>query len=754
MRSKKYLGRFLGFLLVVVLTAGCARDGGQQSGPVTDSTGTPAGNMQNSPDGSSDADVASVSESVPDVAPVPVSEAEDAEIAGKQLYLREYTRLPIKVSVPAWEYPNKVVYADVFDGVVYILAEYRSGEGEDLSRQFFLTTYRSGATELIWEPFALDFPEKSEWVIQSIAMPEEGELSFRVRVYGSGNGEVAEAVDSDFLAVTDLKGKLLSMTDPFPEEEEYLWNPAGARFGDLIGRGADGSMAISKRNQEGYTAFYSYDPETGRRDEIGVSAEVSQVEAIYPEGNMLYYVDSTRHLFRWDDKEKKLTELMDLAEINFPSGPDLFAFLLPGGAGRLLLCSLSTEMFQIFALSEEEYHPEDGIRMSVLRDSHINYQLDTAVEYNFAHWNCPISTEEAERNEEDAFRNRIMAQIVAGKGPDLMLVSAEDMVILAEKGALLDLTELIPEETMEQLFPCVIQDGTVDGKMVGLTTELMIDTMITADSTWSGESWTLEEFLQLSEEHEWELPIREYLVYIDSMRCLKALLPDLGHSQFLDMEAGIARFDSDEFIKILEICKKYEGREQKDVELGMDGLLAQEYAARQRWIMRLNDFSEFLSEYSGKAHLVGYPAEGGGHFTWTNFSYLVVNANTEHKEEIKKYIEMLLDYDRQMSPNGFLGISVRRDVVRDSVVTIDGIPKEIIGGGTSLQDLEYLKPDGTSYMEEFLDFIDGCKAGGKWPSQIEQILEEDLAPYFQGDKSAQEVAALVQNRVQLYLNER
>lgn len=317
MRRKKHFGSFLGFLLAAVLTVGCA--GGSEpatdgtgtpaadeenspdgSGPATDGTDTPAANEENSSDGSSDA----VSDSVSGAASVPVSEAGAAEITGKQLYLGEYTRLLLKDSVPVWEYQNKVLYADAYDGVVYILEEYRSGEGEDMSRQFFLTTYGRGATELSWEPFALDFPEKGQWFIGSMALPEEGKLSFWVYEYGSGGMDDV----SEFLAVTDLKGNLLSLTESIPEEEEYPW-----RIGTLVVRGADGSMAISRKEQERnyQTVFYSYDSETGRREEIGVSVEVPHVCAIYPEGNMLYYVDGARHLYQWDDREKKLTDMMD-----------------------------------------------------------------------------------------------------------------------------------------------------------------------------------------------------------------------------------------------------------------------------------------------------------------------------------------------------------------------------------------------------------------------------------------------------------
>lgn len=725
MRIKKHLRGFLGVFLAMVLTVGCAGGGGQQSGPA-DGSGASVGNTENSQEGGS-----------------------ETTIKGKQLYLGEYTRLLMKDSVPAWEYQNKELYADTYDGVVYILEEYNSVEGEDISRQFFLATYENGVTELSWEPFVLDFPEKGRWFIRSMAVPEEGKLSFWVCEYGSKNAETSGGLDaaSDFLAVTDLKGNLLSLTESIPEEEEYPWN----RIGTLVVRGADGSMAISRMEKERnyQTVFYSYDPETGRREEIGVSVEDPNAIAIYPEGNMLYYVDGNRHLFRWDDREKKLTDMMDLTDINFPTRPD-FTFILPGGAGRLLLCSLSTEMLQAFALSEEERHPEDEIRMSILRESSAEYKLETAAEYNYAHWNCPISTERPEKNEEDAYRNRIMAQIAAGKGPDLMLVTAEDMLLLAEKGVLLDLAELIPEETMGQLFQCAVQDGTVDGKMVGLHTELMIDTLLTADATWSGDSWTLEEFLKLQEEYQWEWPIGGGYLSINPMRCLKALLPDLGHSQFLDMEAGIARFDSDEFVRVLEICKNYGSDNYNSNGPNRKEMLAQECGACGAWVSDLFDFSYYMSEYGEKAHFVGYPAEGGGNYTWTYFSYLVVNANSEHKDEIKEYIAMLLDYERQFNNTNF-GFSVRRDVIRDSVVMVDGVPLTM--GRLGLGSID-LKPDGTTYLEEFLDFVDGCKAGVKWPSLIEQIMEEELAPYFKGDKSAREAADLVQNRVQLYLDER
>lgn len=721
---KRRLAGLLTVLLTVVMAAGCAGSGGKGY---------------------------DVKNAVKDFTDVSLA-SELTQIEGDQLYMGEYIRLSIKDAVPAWKYEDRRLYADAYDGVIYILAEYRSGE-EELSRQFFLTKYAYGTTEFAWEPFYLDFPEREGWSIRSMAMPKAGELSFRVTDKDK-NGELRY-----FLVVTDLQGNQLSLAENLPDEKEYPWNSEDAPYGDHVARGADGSLAACM-SREGKTRFYSYDPESGDREEIEISADVPYVRTLYPEGNKLYYVDN-KYLFRWDRAAKKLTDLIPLEEINFPTGSGQ-AFLLPGGQGRLLLCALGTNMFQVFCLSEEEYQPEDEIRMAVLKPSGLEYTLEAAVEYSYAHWNCPINTERAEEGEEEAFRNRVMAQIAAGEGPDLMLLSAEDMLILAEKGALMDLTELIPAETMGQLFPCVIENGTVDGKLVGMMTRLYINTMITADNTWPGDSWNLDEFLQLLEaKEEWNRPIGEYILYLDPMRCLKAILPDLCHSRFLDIDGGTARFECEEFIRILEICRQYEGRAEEywREEPESNASIAQrmidgEYISCPRWIMDLHSFSNILSEYDGKAHLVGYPAEGGGHFAGNNFHFVAVNANTKHKEEIKDFFAALLSYDRQFAGSR-LYLSIRGDVIRDTYIVVDGVSKEIvtIDGQTILSDMRYLKPDGSTYLEEFLEFLNSCRAEPKWPPQIEQILEEELEPYFQGDKSAEEAVALLQNRVQLYLDE-
>lgn len=64
------------------------------------------------------------------------------------------------------------------------------------------------------------------------------------------------------------------------------------------------------------------------------------------------------------------------------------------------------------------------------------------------------------------------------------------------------------------------------------------------------------------------------------------------------------------------------------------------------------------------------------------------------------------------------------------------------------------KPDGTTYLEEYLDFVEGCKPVPYIPQQLKTIVSEESEPFFAGRKEAGEVADIIQRRVQLYLEEK
>lgn len=164
----------------------------------------------------------------------------------------------------------------------------------------------------------------------------------------------------------------------------------------------------------------------------------------------------------------------------------------------------------------------------------------------------------------------------------------------------------------------------------------------------------------------------------------------------------------------------------------------------------LPDFSNAMRRYEN-CHVVGFPRTGGNGSYLYSEAYLVVNANATHTDAIKEFIACLLDYENQYTVSW---TPVRKDVLQNSVKTHgDSLVVLRSLSPESYQALE-AKPDGSSYLEEFMEFAESCEPQPHLPEGISNILGEELPSYFTGDKSAKEVADIIHNRVQLYFAEK
>ncbi len=65
-----------------------------------------------------------------------------------------------------------------------------------------------------------------------------------------------------------------------------------------------------------------------------------------------------------------------------------------------------------------------------------------------------------------------------------------------------------------------------------------------------------------------------------------------------------------------------------------------------------------------------------------------------------------------------------------------------------------LKPDGTAWDQEYLELLNTARPYRHVDTAIKSIILEEAGAYFSGDQDAETVAAQIQNRVQLYLDER
>ena len=657
--------------------------------------------------------------------------------------------IPLHLEDPERNYSNRTVYSCSFGSRLFLLVscQFEDDDPNDSESDLWMYIFDLNTKKTEKKAFSLEVPDRERFDLRAMYVTGENELT--LRLYGSVEGEDASTV----LCRTDFTGKPLSGDAPFLEDNGCLPDPDLSS--KLFSLPNDSPILTEWDGNANTASMYQLDPETGSRTSLATLPN-DFISSLCSDGKGGFYYVGSGDL-KYLDMESQTSQV--LCNLRNDNGIELYdsSYLLITDSGELAICTVNDQQPMIYLLTDkEEVIDPDTIRMVRLTSTGMGYASRMATSWSRSSDSYRIQTKTENREQElAALYDQTMLEIVNGRGPELMWVSEDVMRTLADKGVLMDLSEMIPEDVKEQLFPGVLQAGTLDGALVGIAPEVSFYTMLAPDSIWSGDTWTVYELMALAESRDdWERPLS--LEYVDPSApdlFWDILVRDLSGSPYLDLEHGISYFNSEQFIRILEFCLQH-GREEYVTSTRDESfrvLREGKCAAMQLYCY------DGLISYSydmidcGSSHVVGYPREEGSGSYVFGEGYLVVNKNAAHKEEIKDFIAFLLDYENQytvdMSP-------VRMDVVQDCIevntMGVTCVKKRYTGNHYVILPT---KPDGTTYLEEFMAFAESCEPRPYCPEAIKNILKEELGAFWKGDKSPEETAEIIHRRVQLYFDE-
>lgn len=664
--------------------------------------------------------------------------------------------IPVRIEDPGTNYSNRSIYSAAYGSKLYLLVSYQFAEDEqtesDVSPELWMYVFDLNTLETDKNSFSPELPEE-DFSVLAINVTGEDELA----LWLYRNTEGAEAT---LLCRTDLTGKLLNSEEPFSEDAGCLPNPT--QSSDVFFAIPDADPLIAEWDAQSDSGRLLRCDTTQNTKVSLASLPGDFVSCLCAAGeNSLYYVGNGE-LKSFDitaQSGQVLCNLLDCG-IDFASR----SHLLINTDGKLAFCSVGSIKTTVYLLTDEPEEASDPntIRLVRLTSSGMDYVSPLAGNWSVDSGNYNIQTEKkSDPQDVSALWDTTLMELSSGKGPELMWVKEEDMRTLAEKGVLMDLSEIIPDDLKEELLPGVLQAGTYDGTLVGIAPEVSFYSMVTPNALWSGDSWTPEDVMKLIESgDDWEYPLSTDTRELGAATLFFSFFADnLVSSGYVDIENGISYFNGEEFIRLIEFCRKY-GRPGGDGDFDqkswsdIEQMMNEGKCAAQKLYLYsgLESFSGNMASYD-KCHIVGYPTNnGGGNYVFGE-GYLVVNANAVHTEAIQDFICYLLDYENQYkvycSP-------VRKDVLRDRVVTAPNqfggacVLKSYNGNMVTMLDT---KPDGTTYLEEFMAFAESCEPRPYCPEAIRSILYEELAPFWNGDKSAEDTADIIHRRVQLYFDE-
>lgn len=316
--------------------------------------------------------------------------------------------------------------------------------------------------------------------------------------------------------------------------------------------------------------------------------------------------------------------------------------------------------------------------------------------------------------------------------------------------------------TKSDLVDGILELQTVDGKVYSIPTGFTLNCMAVSSSLVGGKTdWSIEEFLDFMETYPDALSLPGMSV-ADGKASMLQLILQGGMGAFYDEETGAAYFDGDEFRTVLKRINSLQ------ISEGMT-LSREERAAEGEavvWVFNLTkprDLQQMEWKNGQELTLIGYPGAGGNRISLTG--RLAINANSAQKTGAWQFVEELLM--KSPSVQKMTEFSVRKDLLEEylyaeamPVYMTDDDGNEVLDENGQKIEI-YSTFDGIPYYaitEEQIQKVRDAIDTGFMIDEVTQTIYtevcEEAKPYFQGQKSLDDVVKVIQSRVQLYLDER
>lgn len=370
------------------------------------------------------------------------------------------------------------------------------------------------------------------------------------------------------------------------------------------------------------------------------------------------------------------------------------------------------------------------------------------------------------------------SDVASGQAPDIIIDNgySANMINYSGKGLFADLTKFIDKDeeiNKEDLFPNVIEALSNNGKLYFLSPVFYVNTMLAKESVMGGRtSWTIREMIDF----EKSLPEGSRLFQYAARNSLISDILSASGTTFVDVAKGKCCFDSDEFIALLEYVKDLPEEHDYGYEV-YDSVYESKMIADENYdtlwrnnkvilmeagLSDLRNFNYYQQGTFGeKVTFIGYPtSEGNGSTIYFDNMY-AISSKSSNPDAAWQFIRRYFTKDALSSISYGIPVSMSRfDELAEeakqkpSYTDMEGnlyeYEEEYYMNGESIT-LEQVSDEDIARFKEFVSTVSRTRTDF---SEILPIIEEEAAFFFEGQKSAKDVAGNIQGRVTIYINEK
>ncbi len=525
----------------------------------------------------------------------------------------------------------------------------------------------------------------------------------------------------------------------------------------------DGELifAVYDNSAKCYDFLFFDTEEKKMRSLLKTDVSYGEFDQIYGmQGNEIYYLSKApdeNGIMKWNIKSGRRELILNLNEAEIGNSFETLFIPVKDKMPMLYLSRYedgSTREWMM-TLSSEKSEDDGTVRVANFSGSgdSLGLFMTCADETSVSE---PAYSYQYEDDSQGDGRERILAELSGGDGPEIVLVSYKDLHALADKGVLMELDDLLTPEIREKLLPAALEIGTIDGKLFGIPPTVAAETIAAGADVWQNDTWTLEDITELMEQGNLpcalrsNLPDLTYGSYMPPVETVGNLLKySLNAPELIDFESGTCHFDDEKFVRLIELCSsdKSQDATKNDGWQNGGGDILWGYFTGEK---ALFEMFEYLEANGGKIY--GFPTDKScGNYLSPSGGVLAVTSNADH-QAASAFIKTLLSKKIQSGPKAF-SMSVLKPVQEDYVIEDSGILLYRFGDGSAGERMPVFA-DGSNPYKRAEEFLLGCKGAPYIDTQFTSILYEELKVMYESGRSAKETAQIINKRIQLILDER
>lgn len=489
---------------------------------------------------------------------------------------------------------------------------------------------------------------------------------------------------------------------------------------------------------------------------------------IYPASDGKLYVVGSTKLFLYDMNTQTSEEILDWIACDINTN-NLAGFAVLDDGSFVAVSTtydysdedteVTIELATIKKVPASSVKQKKNVTLAML---YMNYNMrEHVIKFNRTNEEYRINiktyVDDDSSNWEDA-QTQFQADVASGTAGDFFVADGNISVDnLIAKGALADLSGLIDKDEVlnrDDFISNILDILSVDGKLYCVAESFYINTLVGKTSdVGTGKSWSFKDVVELVKSHP-DSQLMQYVTKTDGLSTMVMYSMD----SFYNSETGECKFDSEDFISLLELCNTFP--KEYDYDSGESESTASLLRSGKVLLTSVNmssfsDIQMYPALYGEPVNFIGFPTNSGSGSVVGFNNRFCVAAKSKNKEGAWAFIRSFLLPDNQNKLDW--NLPVNKAAFEQKIA--DAMKEQDDNGGVTnstwwYDDVEItIGPLTEEDAQAVRDMVYNATTEATYDQQLMNIITEEAEYYFNGEKSAQEIAGIIQSRVQLYIDE-